>query len=450
MIFLILLLGFILRLILINQSFWLDEAISALIASKPFPSQWTEIFGDFQPPLYYIFLHFYMQIPVLGEWFLRLPSVLFGLLTILAVYKFTKDLFDKKTAVIASLLLSVSQFHIYYSQELRMYSSFGLLSMLSLWFFYRQKWLLLTMINLMGIYTSYMYFLLVVPQGIWLIYRHWRKVRIWFNWFLSIFLPTLLFYPWLPNLFKQFQSGRNLLIELPGWKNLSSPPFWKLIPQTFLKFSLGRINFENKIFYFILFVFLILIYGYSLLYLRKIKNDRILYILNWFVSCLSIAAVISFFIPIAGVWRLIFLLPPFLILISFGIVQSKYGKYILGIIIFINIISNLLYYVNPLYQREKWREAVNYIEETDDPVIFTVENGFAPYTWYKRKNKLVCGPDSINNCLLSRRVYFINYLSSLFDTRNTVEQNLTKNNFKNTKTTDFPGVGFVYVYENSY
>ena len=55
-ILLILLLGLILRLVLINQSLWLDEAAQVIESARPFSEQF-DIAGDFQPPLFHLLLH---------------------------------------------------------------------------------------------------------------------------------------------------------------------------------------------------------------------------------------------------------------------------------------------------------------------------------------------------------------------------------------------------------
>jgi uncharacterized membrane protein len=449
MIVYILIVSFILRFVLLNQSFWLDEGISAITAAKPFPFQWTGIYGDFQPPLYYLILRLYMYIPYWSEWFLRLPSVFFGVATVGVLYLFTKEKFGGRIALISSLLLSISQFHIYYSQELRMYSLLGLLALLSMWLFSRQKWILLAIVSILGIYTNYMFFLTFVPQFIWLFYKYRNDGKIWKKWGLFILVVLLCFIPWCQNFSKQILSGRNLTEAFPSWSNISSPPFWRLIPQIFLKFTMGRISLDNKYVYGGIFFSLFAFFVYIFWNLKKTRNDNVNYVINWLVSPLISGIFISFFMPIAGVWRLIFLLPPFLLLVAVSIVKMKYFKLVFGILIALSLMSVVIYWFIPKYQREQWRQAVSFIEMTDDPVIFVTEDGFAPYTWYRKKDKLVCGQATNEECLKSKNVYFVSYLEDLFDQKKTIENRIKKSNFHVSDVKDFPGVGFVYHYENS-
>src|SRR5688572_28435014 len=123
MIYLILFLSLVFRLILVNQSFWLDEAASLVITRQPLAQLIASMAGDFHPPVFYVLLHYWLKLGFTHEWFLRLPVVFFGVLTIYFTYLLLKELkLKEKIALAASLLLAINPFHIYYSQELRMYS----------------------------------------------------------------------------------------------------------------------------------------------------------------------------------------------------------------------------------------------------------------------------------------------------------------------------------------
>lgn len=447
MIYLIVIIGFFLRLVNVNQSFWLDEAISALTAQKPFPYQWFGITGDFQPPLYYMILHF--QIPFSrAEWFLRLPSILFGLITIWLIYHIALRLFNKKIALFSSTFLSLSQFHIYYSQELRMYSFLCLLATLSIWMFYQRRWFILTIVNILGLYTSYVFGFIFIPQLFWLLLSKTQRSKYWGKWLISISISFIFFIPWSPIMMKQLYTSKALLTTLPGWRSLSSMPVWVLLPQLFLKFTLGRINFMNKIFYLLVFIFLFGIYAFILSKIKIKKNENVKFVINWLFSPLISIIIISLFIPIASVWRLIFLLPPFLILVSLGLSRVKNNYFLFIALIIINIISNILYWVNPSYQREDWRDAVNYLEKDKSPIVFEVENGFAPFTWYKNQDKTVCGPLTLSRCLKNKNIYFVSYLQELFDNQKKVTRVILENGFKLEEVKNFSGVGLIYRYEN--
>ncbi|NCN22390.1 glycosyltransferase family 39 protein, partial [Candidatus Falkowbacteria bacterium] len=78
-IFFVFLLAFLIRLIGINQSLWLDEATTARVVQQ---YNYQEIItkfspNDFHPPLYYLFMKFWTNIFGYSEVALRFPSIIF-------------------------------------------------------------------------------------------------------------------------------------------------------------------------------------------------------------------------------------------------------------------------------------------------------------------------------------------------------------------------------------
>ena len=103
-----------------SQSIWFDEAISFAYAELPFLDIISVVISDTQAPLYFLFLHFWM---ILGksEFILRSSSAIFGIASTFLIYLLGKEIFNKRVGLIASFLISISPFTIYYSQELRVY-----------------------------------------------------------------------------------------------------------------------------------------------------------------------------------------------------------------------------------------------------------------------------------------------------------------------------------------
>ena len=137
MIVLALILGLILRLINLNQSLWLDEGISVMNSST---QGFKELFfnfslGDFHPPLYYLLLKGWTIFFKSSEVAVRIPSVILGLGVIFITYKIAQQLFDKKTGLIAAILMATAPLAIYYSQEARMYMLASFLASLSVYYF---------------------------------------------------------------------------------------------------------------------------------------------------------------------------------------------------------------------------------------------------------------------------------------------------------------------------
>jgi uncharacterized membrane protein len=119
------------------QPLWWDEGTSVYFASQPLSDLTAATAADIHPPFYYLLLHFWMLLCGRGEAALRLFSVVIGALTIPLLYGVGRRLFDTRTALLAALLLALSPFHVYYSQEVRMYALVTLLGLASVYLMLR-------------------------------------------------------------------------------------------------------------------------------------------------------------------------------------------------------------------------------------------------------------------------------------------------------------------------
>lgn len=120
-------------------SLWWDEFITLGYALMDLPRMWTsladygmsDVGAEFFPPLLHTILHY---LPGLtgNDVLARLPSVFFGILSIPAIYVLGGRLFGPTAGILAAFLLATSGYHIHYSREVRPYSLFLLLNILSL------------------------------------------------------------------------------------------------------------------------------------------------------------------------------------------------------------------------------------------------------------------------------------------------------------------------------
>ena len=119
-----------------KESLWLDEVVSIEIARLSlFRLVEQTLATDTHTPLYYSILHYWMALFGDSEITARALSVLFGFLALVMIYKVGGLLFNKRVGLLSSLFLSLSVFHIYHSQEVRMYSLMSFLTLLSFYFF---------------------------------------------------------------------------------------------------------------------------------------------------------------------------------------------------------------------------------------------------------------------------------------------------------------------------
>jgi len=133
----ILLLALALRIPGINRSFWVDEVYTVTERGQMGMTGIITTGSDPHPPLYYMFMHGWMDLFGNSEVAVRSLSVLFGLASIVAVYLLAMKLYDKRTGQIAALLMSISWFQIQHALTARMYTMLVTFSVLSLFFYVR-------------------------------------------------------------------------------------------------------------------------------------------------------------------------------------------------------------------------------------------------------------------------------------------------------------------------
>jgi uncharacterized membrane protein len=130
----LILVGLALRLA-VTRGIWLDEAISIHQARLSLHDLFRNLYnGDRQPPLYHLTLWLTIRAFGHSEFAVRLPSLIAGTLVIPVLYELGRELYDRRTGLIAAAFAAVSPVLIWYAQEVRMYeyvALFGLLALLT-------------------------------------------------------------------------------------------------------------------------------------------------------------------------------------------------------------------------------------------------------------------------------------------------------------------------------
>jgi 4-amino-4-deoxy-L-arabinose transferase-like glycosyltransferase len=129
----VIVIGLVLR-VAVPRGIWLDEAISIHQARLPLHGMLHTLYwGDRQPPLYPLTLWATIRVFGHGEFAVRLPSLIAGTLAIPVLYELGRELYDRRTGLLAAAFAAISPLLIWYSQEVRMYmfvTFFGLLALL--------------------------------------------------------------------------------------------------------------------------------------------------------------------------------------------------------------------------------------------------------------------------------------------------------------------------------
>lgn len=419
------------RLVGINQSLWLDEGTTALVARD---LTWSNFFGgflqnDFHPPLYYIVIKLFTEMfGNYSEVFLRLPSVVFGIASIFLSYKIGEK-FSKKIGLVSALFLATAPLHIYYSQESRMYSLAAMLVALSIYLYLEKKYLLFAIALALSFWSEYLAIFIVpvfIIHGV--LYHRKELLKIGSYTFLSgvLCLPMALFLP--------HQLSGGIAQEGSNW--------WKILGQTNLKnifliptkFIIGRISFPKP-----LYQIIILGSGglFGILYFQAVKQfKKISLVWLWLIPIL-IGVLVGLFVPVLSYFRFLFVLPAFYILAAAGTVSlpKRYVNVVALFVVFVNLLFSGVYLFNSRFQREDWRSFA--AESRGSVVVFPSNSQKEAYSYYAALGD-VYDIDSINQN--TPEVWLVRYVYDIVDPADTMRYKLENKGFEKASEHDFNGV----------
>lgn len=186
-------------LLYFTQSVWRDEAYSILAARQPlfhFLSSLT-----FEPPLYYILLHFWIKVFGTSEIATRSLSLLGFLIAVSVIVVWSEKRFGKHfLSWITPVTFLLNPMLLYYAFEVRAYGWFMAFIALAMYGYLEKKWIIFTTATLLGFYTHvYMIFFPVVTTLHFLIteYRYFSLTNLTKNLYMrSIALMALGMSPW--------------------------------------------------------------------------------------------------------------------------------------------------------------------------------------------------------------------------------------------------------------
>jgi len=156
------------------------------------------------PALHFILLHFWIKMFGISAFSVRFLSVLFSSMTVVVIYLTGRKFFSFQTGIFAAFIFTLSQFHMYYAHEARVYPIFVFLTALSLYFSLyicnepkkKSSYFYLLLANILLIYSHYFGFFVIATEFLCMFFvsnfRHIYKKM------LLVFLFTALAY--IPNI----------------------------------------------------------------------------------------------------------------------------------------------------------------------------------------------------------------------------------------------------------
>lgn len=139
------------------QNLWRDEAYSYLLAEKPIGEIIKLTVSDFSPPLYFILLHFWMNVFGTTEVMLRSLSFIFYAGLLYVIYLILTDIFtfSKIKSILYLLVFILNPFLTFYAFEARMYMLVTFFIALSYYAFWSKKKKLYILSMACALYSHY-------------------------------------------------------------------------------------------------------------------------------------------------------------------------------------------------------------------------------------------------------------------------------------------------------
>jgi mannosyltransferase len=379
------------------KSIWSDEAFSDAVARLDLPTMGRVLsHGESFNGLYYALLHLW-QLGGHSETWLRLPSVIFGVLAAWVLFALHRRLFGVIVALAAAALLAVNAFFVYYEQDARPYSLAVFLVVLATYLFVRAledpsiwRWLGYGGVGALAIYAHlFSAFVIAAHLSSLLIRRPRPKLRtlaVGFGLIAVLVAPLLRVVLTTDPLEREFidpvhlGSFRWLFLNLTGGGGLATTRSFILLLAYFGVCCLGLL--------------------WMLRAVRSAGNDRAPngawsfgLILLWFgVPIIGSFALSLFRSPIFYPRYLIVALPPLVTIASIGISGLRHRSLqvaAVAAIVVLSLLSLQSYYRSDFKEAEDWRRAVAYVVEGAQPgdgVVFFSRYGRRPFEYYLERS----------------------------------------------------------------
>lgn len=379
--------GFALRLYRLGgESLWYDETVSVVLARKSIPDLIAHTAGDIHPPGYYLLLHFWSRLthPTLDsglEFLFAWPSLFFGLLLLPLLFVIGRKTHTLPIGTLALLLAAVNPFHLWYSQEVRMYTMGAVLGLVCLWSLLKYfsveaeesqsaipspsiKPLLGYVFSAaIGLYSLYYFAFALIGLNVIALAAflqqllakervRYQKFGIWLAAQVGV---ILLWSPWLPIFWRQAIDP-----PVPPWRaGWTWPQFGHDLLESFSALVAGQtaVEWSTPIFAAVAFVAFVL---YALVMRKPSRWMLLIYLL----VPISVIYLLTIFVtPLYHVRYLFIYAPVFMIVLAalfvwLGQKNRWLATTLLAILISTNVSGLMRFWQHPAYQADDHRNAV--------------------------------------------------------------------------------------------
>lgn len=434
MTWIIIFLALILRIPLLRQSLWLDESIEALALMGKMGPILEYALKDFQPPLYHFIALIWTHFAGYSELALRTPSLISGLVLVYFVIKLGNVVGGKKVGNVAGILAATNPLLIYYSQEGRTYMMTAAFVTGSFYYLYE----LLQMKNASKRNT--MYYLLSTTCALWSSYIAWVVIGLEFLYLLYLkrwdlakwtLLAGFTLIVWLPSFLSSLGFGLQATSVSPEWGKVVGGISVKALALTWVKAVIGRISFDSQALYAGVLVIMFFLHAHVLRFAKKVPPMLLIWL-----SATLVAAGISLVVPVYSYFRVLFVVPAYLLLLALGL--SRLNKAWFYVVVASQLVFIGIYYFTPRFHKEDWRTFVRQVNiDVHSAVGMPSLAQDAPLRYYGLKNKVFEPKEIIYGY---DRIYYLKYVEDIFDLDKKGPARLNKAGYMIRESRSYPGL----------
>jgi uncharacterized membrane protein len=250
---------------------WYDETVSVVLAGSPLPELIRHTAGDIHPPGYYMLLRGWLLLMgyptghadpagsglefAAGFFSLACGVLLIALIYVLARRATRGFAHSRRTALVAAALAACSPYHVWYSQEVRMYTLGAALGVLALYALLRALapptrrraawWAVYALAAAAGMYTLYYFAFLLIALNLWVLVTQSAppslrgKGEATSAWpglgsaLLANLAAAALYIPWIPTAWRQATQP-----PVPPWRSV--PDLLSALRESWAALVLGQ------------------------------------------------------------------------------------------------------------------------------------------------------------------------------------------------------------------
>lgn len=396
--------GFALRLYRLGaQSLWYDETVSAYLASQSIPDLIAHTARDIHPPGYYLLLHVWTRLAGTSTFALAFFSLACGVLLIALTYAVAYRLLGRSVALWSALLVAISPYNLWYSQEVRMYTLGAVLGILALWCALNvgrnslAHYAGYVLAAALGLYALYYFAFLLLALNLYIIVYllHRRQQQPLRNWLLAQAGVLILYLPWLSIAWRQATQP-----PVPAWRGFIPLP--TVLLEAWTALSLGQSVQAAQIWPILILTGALFILG---LILQRSKfrptarprppHSGVVFSSQSLLAIYTLGPLVfiylaSLIVPLYHVRYVFTYSPPFYILLGAGLAWLARRTWPLAAMAGLVLLGGSAFsiqqmHTNPLYAADDFKAAVDFIAQhwrPGDAVLINAGYAYTGFAYY--------------------------------------------------------------------